>query len=210
MICLSGLLFLETQPGFHGGFAQVLIWVALGILVVLVVLMAMAFFHAKTRQRVLNGGFSAWEWFRARVLRHPFSHHKREEVIHRVEQSVQLLHRGWGPMGLGLFWVSMDWLFTALTLYECFLAVGVTLNFGYLLVGFALAFLSSTVNFLPGGLGMMEGLITVTYSYFGIPPEKAMVAALLFRAIYFMIPLAVSAALYLDTIQRLLKSDLDN
>jgi uncharacterized protein (TIRG00374 family) len=113
-------------------------------------------------------------------------------------------------MGLGLFWVAMDWLFTALTLYECFLAVGVSLNVGYLLVGFSLAFLSSTVNFLPGGLGMMEGLITVTYSYFGIPAEKAMVAALLFRVIYFLIPLAVSAALYLDTLQKLIKSRLDN
>jgi uncharacterized protein (TIRG00374 family) len=110
---------------------------------------------------------------------------------------------------VALFWVAMDWVFTALTLQQCFMAVEIPLSAGFVLVGFTLAFLSSTVNVFPGGLGVMEGLLTVTYAHFGVPPEKAVVAALLFRMIYFLLPLAVSAALYLDTLKALLKSDPD-
>ena len=89
----------------------------------------------------------------------------------------------------------------------CFLAVGVHLSWGYLLVGFALAFLSTTINILPGGLGVMEGLLTITYAHFGIPAEKAIVAALLFRFSYFLIPLAISSILYLETLKRLMRGE---
>jgi uncharacterized membrane protein YbhN (UPF0104 family) len=53
----------------------------------------------------------------------------------------------------------------------------------------------------------MEGLLTVTYAHFGIPAEKALVAALLFRVFYFIIPLALSAILYLDTMKRLMRGE---
>jgi uncharacterized protein (TIRG00374 family) len=140
-----------------------------------------------------------------------FKRHHAERLpvsfLHNAEQSIRLLHQGWKPLGLGLFWVSMDWGFTALTLGACFLSVGVHLSWGYLLVGFALAFLSTTINIFPGGLGVMEGLLTFTYAHFGIPAEKAIVAALLFRVVYFLIPLGLSSFLYLDTLKRLMRGE---
>jgi len=210
LICLSGLLFLRTQPSLQGGLGQALIWGAFGFLVTLVALMATAFFHGPTRRWVTRGLVWVTGWMRTRIFRKPFEAGRAEEIAKNLESSTLLLHHGWGPMGLALLWVSFDWFFTALTLHQCFLAVGVNLGVGFVLVGFTLAFLSSTVNILPGGLGVMEGLMTVTFGAFGVAEEKALVAALLFRVIYFFIPLAVSAALYLDTLQDLLKGKAEN
>jgi uncharacterized protein (TIRG00374 family) len=207
LVCLSGLLYLESREGFQGGVAKILIWTAMGLLMGLVSMTAVVFFHPVARRKVFGWVVRLWHGLERRFL----GHHRKEQSIQtalaNVEKSIRLLHQGWKPLGYGLFWVSMDWFFTALTLGACFRAVGVDLSPGYLLVGFALAFLSTTLNLLPGGLGVMEGLLTLTYSHFGIPPEKAMAAALLFRLTYFLIPLGISGFLYLDTLKRLIKRD---
>ncbi len=207
LMCLGGLWFLRTQPGFKGGAGHLFILGALGILVTLVVITAVGYFHAPTRHRAIRAGVGMTAWIRQRVLRRPFATGRPGEVARNLEESTRLLHRGWAPLLVALFWVTMDWVFTVLTMQQCFMAVEIPLSAGLVLVGFTLAFLSSTVNIFPGGLGVMEGLLTVTYSHFGVPQEKAMVAALLFRMIYFLLPLAVSAALYLDTLKALLKND---
>jgi uncharacterized protein (TIRG00374 family) len=206
LMCIGGLFFLRTQPDFKGGAGLVIIWTALGILIALVAVMAVGYFHAPTRRRAIHAGVGMLVWLRSRLLRHPHSPEWPGEVARNLEASTRLMHQGWAPMLVAFFWVTMDWVFTALTLQQCFLAVEVPLSAGFVLVGFTLAFLSSTVNILPGGLGVMEGLLTVMYAHFGVPKEKAVVAALLFRLIYFLLPLAVSAALYLDTLKALLKN----
>jgi hypothetical protein len=206
LFCSFGLFYLETQSGFQNGAAQLFIWGALGVLVLIVALMAVLFFHPTPRRKVIWCLLSAWRWVEKRSGRIQ-SKRGSHLILQNMEQSVRLLHQGWKPLGYGFFWVSLDWGFTALALGACFEAVGVHLSAGSLIVGFALAFLSTTVNVLPGGLGVMEGLLTVTYAHFGIPAEKALVAALLFRLFYFIIPLGLSAVLYLDTMKRLMKGD---
>jgi uncharacterized protein (TIRG00374 family) len=205
--CCFGLLYLETQNGFQTGTAQLFIWGALGFLLILVGLTAIVFFHPPTRRKVIWSLLSAWRWFEKKRSGHIQKRKDSHLILQNMEQSIRLLHQGWKPLGFGLFWVSLDWGFTALTLGACFEAVGVHLSAGSLMVGFALAFLSTTANILPGGLGVMEGLLTVTYAHFGIPAEKALVAALLFRVFYFIIPLALSAILYLDTMKRLMRGE---
>jgi len=172
--------------------------------------MAVAFLNGVWRRRAVRGGLRAAHWIRTRFQRHAHEPGKYAAIARNLEESTQLLHKRWIPMWVALFWVWMDWTFTAFTLQQCYAAVGVFLSPGALLVGFTLAFLSSTVNIIPGGLGIMEGLIAMTYSHFDIPSEKAIVAALLFRLIYFLLPLALSAALYLDTLLKLVRNTPQN
>jgi uncharacterized protein (TIRG00374 family) len=101
----------------------------------------------------------------------------------------------------------MDWCFTALALYFCFHAVGVHLPLGLLMVGFTVMFLSSNINPVPAGLGVSESLLAFTFKLLGIGFEKTLVAALLFRFVFFLIPLAISTALYLDTMRSFLKNE---
>jgi uncharacterized protein (TIRG00374 family) len=101
----------------------------------------------------------------------------------------------------------MDWFFTALTLYFCFRAVGVVLPLGLLMVGFTVMFLTSSFNPVPAGLGISEVALGGVFSLLGVELEKTLVAALLFRLIFYLIPMAVSLALYLDTLRAFLKSE---
>jgi hypothetical protein len=49
--------------------------------------------------------------------------------------------------------------------------------------------------------------VTGTYIHLlNVAPEKAVVATLLFRITYFLFPLAVSTALYLDTMRKAFKN----
>jgi hypothetical protein len=61
-VCFTGLLVLETQDGFQRGTAQVLIWCALGILLGLVSLTVVVFFHPGMRRRVLSVTMTIWNW----------------------------------------------------------------------------------------------------------------------------------------------------
>jgi hypothetical protein len=207
MVCLAGLLYLRTMEGFAEGPLHWLVYGAMGTLLVLVGTMGVVFFQPRVRRWTFARLIALWHWLQRKGFGHDAKDQRPEAVLENVERSIRLLHQDGRPLSQGLFYVALDWGFTALTLYACFLAVDLRLSAGYLLVGFTLAFLSTTLNLLPGGLGVMEGLLTLVYAHFGIPPEKAMVAALLFRVVYFLVPLALSSLLYLETLKRLLKGD---
>jgi uncharacterized membrane protein YbhN (UPF0104 family) len=67
-------------------------------------------------------------------------------------------------------------------------------------------FLTSIINPVPSGLGVSETVLAGVFTYLGVGFEKSLIAALLFRFVFFLLPLAVSTALYMDTLRSFLKS----
>ena len=80
------------------------------------------------------------------------------------------------------------------------------LPLGLLLVGFTIMSLTSNFNVVPAGLGVSEALLAFTFKHLGVSFEVTLVAALLYRFVFFLIPLAVSTALYLDILRSFLKN----
>ena len=66
--------------------------------------------------------------------------------------------------------------------------------------------LTSTINPVPAGLGVSEVALAGTFRLLGVGFENTLVAALLFRFVFYLLPLAVSTALYLDTMRSFLKN----
>jgi uncharacterized protein (TIRG00374 family) len=64
------------------------------------------------------------------------------------------------------------------------------------MVGFGVGLFISLVSFVPGGLGVMEGSMTAVFVSLGVPLHKAVVAVLIFRLSYHVIPLVVSVFLF--------------
>ena len=91
-----------------------------------------------------------------------------------------------------LFYILLDWVFTLLVLQTSFLAVGYPLPISYVIVGFALGMVLSLVSLIPGGLGIMEGGMAAIYVGLGVPLETAVVAILIFRVVYYVLPLLFS------------------
>jgi uncharacterized protein (TIRG00374 family) len=176
-------------------------------LVAVVAGMLLLFFRAGLRKWLLRILIRAGDWVGRTFLRKNTSHKRLVEIRNNLEGTIQFLHRGWLQLLVVLFWVSMDWAFTAMTLFFCFRAVGVPLPLGLLMVGFTVMFLTSTINPVPAGLGISEVALAGTFKLLGVGFEPTLVAALLFRFVFFLLPMAVSTALYLPTMRAFLKSE---
>lgn len=75
--------------------------------------------------------------------------------------------------------------------YAIFLAYGHAVGVGAAIVGFAMDVVFSVVTFIPHGLGVAEGVITMAFVSLGVPTGKALVVALAFRGLNVWLPLAI-------------------
>jgi len=63
-------------------------------------------------------------------------------------------------------------------------------------IGFGVGILFSLVSLVPGGLGVMEGSMTAVFVSLSVPLEPAVVAVLIFRLVYYVMPLLVSVVFF--------------
>ena len=66
--------------------------------------------------------------------------------------------------------------------------MGLSLSVGHLVRGFAVGQTATLIPILPGGLGAMEGSMAGVYQKFGFRFEDAMVAVLMYRMLYYVVP----------------------
>ena len=97
---------------------------------------------------------------------------------------------------LPILLVLGDWATSVLALDFCFRALGEALHPGVLLTGFALGVTLGFLSMLPGGMGVQEGSMVGTYALLGVDYERAVLASMLFRVLYYLLPFAVSLLLY--------------
>jgi len=115
---------------------------------------------------------------------------------HRLDTGIEfLLSRPVGMLG-PTAWITFDWVLTCGVLWAAFRAVSHPLSPGLVMVGFGVGLFFSLVSFVPGGLGIMEGSMAAVFVSLGVPFEKAIVAILIFRVSYHLIPLIVSVFLF--------------
>ena len=75
-------------------------------------------------------------------------------------------------------------------------AVNNPLPLSVVMMGFGVGLFCSLVSFIPGGLGIMEGSMTAVFVSLGVPMEPTVLAVLIFRLTYQIIPLVVSLFLF--------------
>ncbi|MCG6911832.1 MAG: bifunctional lysylphosphatidylglycerol flippase/synthetase MprF [Deltaproteobacteria bacterium] len=94
-----------------------------------------------------------------------------------------------------------DWLMAGAVLY-CLLPAGTFVGFGHFLEIFLLAQLAGLVSQVPGGLGIFESVI-LTMSPAGTATPGVMGALVVYRAIYYLLPLmAATLALGIEELMR--------
>jgi len=110
-----------------------------------------------------------------------------------VQTSIERLFNTWDALRTG------DWrrpvtgavltvAFDMLTLYLIFIAAGHRVSPGILLAGYGLPLLLGRLSVLPGGVGIVEGTMTVLYDGLGVPNPITVVVILVYRAISFWLP----------------------
>lgn len=77
------------------------------------------------------------------------------------------------------------------TLYILFLAFNQPIGLGVLVAGYAIGILFWIVSITPQGIGVVEGMIALTFTSLGIPGAVAAATTLTFRGLTFWLPLTV-------------------
>jgi uncharacterized protein (TIRG00374 family) len=92
--------------------------------------------------------------------------------------------------------ICLDWMCAFGVLYFAFRALEVDVGTGPLILGFALGVATTSIPFLPGGLGVMEGSMAGVFTKFDVDFGAALLAALVFRVVYHILPVLASLAIY--------------
>jgi hypothetical protein len=157
------------------------------------VLIALSMVRPKLRRRTLFSLAQTGHWLMYRVLPHrtpPRVHIWRYQ--HKLNRGIEFLLSRKRQMIGPMFYIFCDWAFTILILYAAFVGVRYPVRLSVIVVGFAVGIVFSLVSLVPGGLGVMEGSMAAVFAGFGVPFETAVVATLIFRVVYYLLPILIS------------------
>jgi uncharacterized protein (TIRG00374 family) len=127
-------------------------------------------------------------------------HHELETVLERFEATMSESVAAFRQQPLALVWIMalimFDWSTSAATLWFCYRAMTVDLTLGQLITGFVIGILAGVTSMIPGGLGVQEGSMAGVLALLGVPFEAAVLASIIFRLVYFIIPYLISLGFY--------------
>jgi uncharacterized protein (TIRG00374 family) len=92
--------------------------------------------------------------------------------------------------------VIIDWSASAATLWLSFRSLGIALMLGQVITGFVIGIVAGVASMIPGGLGVQEGSMAGIFALLGVSFDRAVLASVLFRVIYFFVPYLISLTLY--------------
>jgi uncharacterized protein (TIRG00374 family) len=171
--------------------------VATTILLVLAVIAALfaslLLLHPRLRRRTLFWIAQSAYWVMHRLLpnRAPARTHIWRYQFNLNRGIAFLLSRK-RAMLAPLLYIIADWFLTIMILHTSFLTVRYWIDFAQVIVGFSVGIVLSFASLIPGGLGVMEGSMAAVFSSMGVPFETAVVAVLIFRVVYYLLPLLIS------------------
>jgi putative heme transporter len=114
-----------------------------------------------------------------------------EAQINRVVERVTVVRLDWRQMGGIVGWALLNWLFDCSCFAFSFLLVGAGIPWKGLLLAYGAGQLAANLPITPGGLGAVEGSLTIALAYFGGARASTVDAVLIYRIISFWGVLAV-------------------
>ena len=158
---------------------------------------------------VLIGGFFALvvsltrgEARAARILRAiarrmPFLNEDAvDRAVRRVADQLRFLMSDRRTLLRAVRWMAANWLLDAASLGVFLAAFGHRISPDGLLVAFCLANVIGAIPVTPGGLGVVEAVLTPTLVGFGTPSEVALLGVIAYRFFNFWVPIPVGALAY--------------
>ena len=192
LFLLVGFVYVISSHSLTGS-ALIVTMVLVVVFVVAAVVAALLLFHARLRRRTLFWLAQAAHWVLHRVTPHrapPRTHIWRYQF--NLNRGIGFLLARRREMVQPIIYIALDWLLTILVLYTAFLAVQYRIALTHVIVGFAVGIVLSFASLIPGGLGVMEGSMAAVFASMQVPFETAVVAVLLFRVAYYLLPLLIS------------------
>jgi hypothetical protein len=192
MFVVLGFAYLLTAHTLHG-YALGTTAVLLFFFVLAAVLAIVLLLHRGLRRRTLFVMAEAVHWFMHRFLpRHKPGRARIWRFQRNLNRGIDFMLARKRHMVIPTLWIVVDWIATLLILWGAFVAVHYPIPMSFVVVGFAVGIILSLVSFVPGGLGVMEGSMAAIFASLSVPFETAVVAVLIFRIAYYVLPMIIS------------------
>lgn len=164
------------------------------IVVILIIILAIAtgiVFYARLRAYVLRGMGHIWHT----VLRHDIQK-RLAQFNETITQGVDDLRNKKGyrlPLAIS---IVVDVAATVTALWFCFAALGIPVQLGVLLTAFNFGVTLTLIPLIPGSIGVQEASMAGILALFGVPFSQGVIAAMLFRVVYYFVPFVASLVFY--------------
>lgn len=119
-------------------------------------------------------------------------------VLRRVSARVALLLADRPLMRRAAGWAALNWLLDAASLWVFLAAFGFRIGPDGLLVSFGLAYVLAAIPVTPGGLGVVEAVLTTMLVAFGAPRGIALLGVVSYRLVNFWLPIPLGGLAYLS------------
>jgi len=191
-----GLLYLVQHAAVSRGTAVLLAALA-GVVILATLLATLLLFSSRARQKLIG-------WM-VRVVRR-LSRREVEASLVRfhetLREGVAAMRRQPSAILVIMTLVAIDWTASAVTLWFAFKALGVSLLPGQVITGFVIGIVAGVSSMIPGGLGVQEGSMAGIFALLGVAFDRAVLASIFFRVVYFFIPYIISLTLYRGLLRR--------
>jgi uncharacterized protein (TIRG00374 family) len=145
-----------------------------------------------------RGEARAAKFLRAVARKVPFLD---EESVHQLVHRLAARLRGMSDRRLlvtAVGWALANWLLDAASLWAFLAAFGAPPGPVELLVAYGLANVLAAIPITPGGLGVIEAVLTASLVGFGIPRGVAILGVIGYRLVNFWLPIPVGGGTYLS------------
>ncbi len=151
------------------------------------------------RKRMWQWLVLALSWLGSKI-RHPSWYHpeRAERFFQNFNRSMNYLVKDSRILLAPALFAVLDWLTMFLCLKASFLAVNYPVDNRSLLVGFSVGIFAGLFSITPASIGIMEGSMAGCFYLMGLDYDQALVATLIYRIVYYFLPLLVSFFFYKD------------
>ena len=104
-----------------------------------------------------------------------------------------------GQVMVAICWAIANWVLDAMVLVLAYVAIGSRIPWGGILLAYGAGQLAANLPITPGGLGVVEGSLSIALVAYGGAQEPAVAAVLLYRLISFWLVLPFGWLSYLGT-----------
>lgn len=154
------------------------------------------FFLTHRAHQIVRRFAPRWAPSRSRLLR----------FRRNLNQGFDFLLERRGQMIAPIAWIVVDWILTLAILWCAFRALNNPVAPTVVLIGFGVAVITTLASFfVPAGIGIMEGSMTLVFVRLGVPSQVALLVSLVFRLSYHVTPLLVSALMFRGLLRQALR-----
>jgi uncharacterized protein (TIRG00374 family) len=146
-----------------------------------------------------HGEAHSVRWLRAVSRRLPIvDEDKLDRVVRRLAERLRALAADRPLLVRSIGWAAANWLLDAASLSVFLFTFGYRAGIDGLLVSYGLANVLAAIPVTPGGLGVVEAVLTASLVGFGAPHGAAVLGVIGYRLVNFWLPIPLGAAAYLS------------